>query len=753
MRKTSKNKASFPNVESLFQFINSTINLLFYYFSKTSKKRRELSINFFTFLVAFTFFLSVSFIMARDFSKANKTKVLTYTDRSALIKVGSLYHKLAVKETKDGSKSVIDTLYYYEPPEAPEAYDDYLAGYQGIGTDPADTCVNWFTLLAPGTVNKFFMQNEFAGTATYYLWEPATYFDTDSGRWCYMFPDDPDINQLLLFNPSFVCIAQIPDAQFTGGEWTPTWNVLDLVGTFGAGIYIDGINDSLDFWFGYSMDAGGGPTTWQDGTFHDSEIEGSCRSFSTLHSDCPEYGCWYSIISGADDNLWVAHMMQIEVEYEALPPIILDVSNFSDTFEENKIVQAKIIDLEGDTFTAELFTKVGIDGTYTSVSMTLVDGNIYEAGLSANVGDTIYYYVRAEDLGGLSNHSNVFHFARLEPPINIPFLLVNDGGRDLDSLYFLALENIGIDYYYWNMKEHKGIDQSVIHHPYFTAIAVFGLGTSIVPITDDTTEDKYNMRAFLDNGGNLMLADMDYLYAWGMPAAGTFVAGEFAYDYLGIGNYENDPSTGGVSDADLEMAGFAGDRITGDFVPPNYYGVLDYEIPDPSWVNWGDFIEPAGGAVSIFKGKSSNNGMAIRKQGTNFKTVTFAFPIALAADTNEFQILLENSLLYFDRSGSEVPVNVAVVSEFSLSQNYPNPFNPTTEIVYNLPRDIHVSISVYNILGQKVTDLVNANQKTGMHTVEWNGKDANGLDVAAGIYIYQMKANKFSAIRKMFLIK
>jgi len=173
-----------------------------------------MSRKFFVIFVVFVFLLSASFLMARELNQTNETEVISCTGKTALIKVGSLYHKLAVKEAKDGSKSVIDTLYYYEPPEAPEAYDDYLAGYQGIGTDPADTCVNWFTLLAPGTVNKFFMQNEFAGTATYYLWEPATYFDTDSGRWCYMFPDDPDINQLLLFNPSFVCIAQIPDAQF-----------------------------------------------------------------------------------------------------------------------------------------------------------------------------------------------------------------------------------------------------------------------------------------------------------------------------------------------------------------------------------------------------------------------------------------------------------------------------------------------------------------------------------------------------------
>ncbi|MCK4577320.1 MAG: T9SS type A sorting domain-containing protein, partial [Candidatus Marinimicrobia bacterium] len=273
-------------------------------------------------------------------------------------------------------------------------------------------------------------------------------------------------------------------------------------------------------------------------------------------------------------------------------------------------------------------------------------------------------------------------------------------------------------------------------------------GTSIVPITDDTTEDKYNMRAFLDNGGNLMLADMDYLYAWGMPAAGTFVAGEFAYDYLGIGNYENDPSTGGVSDADLEMAGFAGDPVTDDFVPPNYYGVLDYEIPDPSWVNWGDFIEPAGGAVSIFKGKSSNNGMAIRKQGTNFKTVTFAFPIALAADINEFQILLENSLLYFDRSGSEVPVNVAVVSEFSLSQNYPNPFNPQTTIRYQIKTPGDVILEIFDLRGRKVDSLVNEYQQAGYYDVVWDAQNTS-----SGIYFVRLQAGGFVDIKKCIKLK
>ena len=90
---------------------------------------------------------------------------------------------------------------------------------------------------------------------------------------------------------------------------------------------------------------------------------------------------------------------------------------------------------------------------------------------------------------------------------------------------------------------------------------------------------------------------------------------------------------------------------------------------------------------------------------------------------------------------------------FSLSQNYPNPFNPTTGISYALPRDVHVRLSVYNVLGRKVAQLVDEPQTAGYKTVWWNGTDEQGDQVASGVYFYRLQTEEFSEVRKMVLVK
>ena len=89
-----------------------------------------------------------------------------------------------------------------------------------------------------------------------------------------------------------------------------------------------------------------------------------------------------------------------------------------------------------------------------------------------------------------------------------------------------------------------------------------------------------------------------------------------------------------------------------------------------------------------------------------------------------------------------------IPSGFSLSQNYPNPFNPVSKIKYSIPQTSPVQLKVFDILGNKITTLVNKEQTAGSYEVEFNGSD-----LASGIYFYRLNAGEFTSVKKMLLLK
>ena len=90
---------------------------------------------------------------------------------------------------------------------------------------------------------------------------------------------------------------------------------------------------------------------------------------------------------------------------------------------------------------------------------------------------------------------------------------------------------------------------------------------------------------------------------------------------------------------------------------------------------------------------------------------------------------------------------------FALSQNYPNPFNPSTIIEYYLAKPCHVTLNIYNVLGQKVRTLKDEYQGIGKKTVGWEGKDDKGKDMPSGAYFYKLKAGDLTESRKMLLVR
>ena len=89
-----------------------------------------------------------------------------------------------------------------------------------------------------------------------------------------------------------------------------------------------------------------------------------------------------------------------------------------------------------------------------------------------------------------------------------------------------------------------------------------------------------------------------------------------------------------------------------------------------------------------------------------------------------------------------------IPSKFELSQNYPNPFNPSTTIRYAMPQAGNVKLTVYNMLGQQVTTLVNGYEQAGTYSVTWNASN-----LASGIYFYTLQTGAFVVSKKMILIK
>ena len=109
----------------------------------------------------------------------------------------------------------------------------------------------------------------------------------------------------------------------------------------------------------------------------------------------------------------------------------------------------------------------------------------------------------------------------------------------------------------------------------------------------------------------------------------------------------------------------------------------------------------------------------------------------------------ETGLVNLDPSvnQSEIP------SSFSLHQNYPNPFNPVTTLPYDLPENGLVNITIYDMLGNIINQLLNEAQNSGYKSIQWDATNYQGQPVSAGVYIYRIEAGDFRQTKKMILLK
>jgi len=90
---------------------------------------------------------------------------------------------------------------------------------------------------------------------------------------------------------------------------------------------------------------------------------------------------------------------------------------------------------------------------------------------------------------------------------------------------------------------------------------------------------------------------------------------------------------------------------------------------------------------------------------------------------------------------------------FELAQNYPNPFNPATRISYSLPEDAQVALKIFNMQGSCVKVLKESYESAGSHSLDWNGMDESGKQVASGVYFARLESASRTSIIKMLLVR
>jgi hypothetical protein len=230
--------------------------------------------------------------------------------------------------------------------------------------------------------------------------------------------------------------------------------------------------------------------------------------------------------------------------------------------------------------------------------------------------------------------------------------------------------------------------------------------------------------------------------------------------------YSIDPKTSNLSPINNgeEQGGILRQSIVGD---PRARVFINYGLPKYLIGDKGDSIPCSFSSHSAYDSQidsvwNPHDGYTMFLNDSGFHTINLGITVTIpyGARSTSYSIDIITTVSYIVGkvlNTSIVPPTILYVvtisdtgipNDFILYQNYPNPFNPSTTIAYGLPTSAHVTLNIYNMLGQRVIALINENQIEGYHEIKFNSEN-----LPSGIYCYQLKAENFIQTKKLTIIK
>jgi len=304
--------------------------------------------------------------------------------------------------------------------------------------------------------------------------------------------------------------------------------------------------------------------------------------------------------------------------------------------------------------------------------------------------------------------------------------------------------------------------------------------------TSITGTPFYEVTTTLNEGWNIIsgiseLVTSEQIYSTGLVSTGTLYGYNGVY-YLsdtmepGVGYWARS-NTGGEltitndgqtlrSSNDFIISLLGANKIeisSGEYSSSLYFGI---EIDEENILNYS--LPPIFEGIT-FDARFVGDSKVVSESGeievvNTTETLTFSYDIKIdAGEHMNWLLTSENGKGYILEGTGEITVpssetfilnrESVIPVTFALHQNYPNPFNPITTLRYDLPEDALVTLSIYDMLGREITQLVNISQQAGFKSVQWDATDNMGRPVTAGVYIYKIEAGEFVETRKMVLLK
>lgn len=391
---------------------------------------------------------------------------------------------------------------------------------------------------------------------------------------------------------------------------------------------------------------------------------------------------------------------------------------------------------------------VSKDGKNFQVPITLSSANLIIDGLQT---DSIYFVkLEAVNLSGKSAQSEVLVGIPSEKS-NPSILIVNGFDRSSTGNTFDFIRQHALAIKFNNGFFESATNDAVLDGTFNLSdyqIADYILGDeSTVDETFSSTEQT-KIKSFLNNGGKLFVSGSEI--AWDLDYKGSVTDKDFAWNYLKMKYLHDAPFD--VSAVYYKAEPFNNSICTGMssfFFDNGTHGTID--------VKWPDVIKSTNGGIGFLKYSDLDTalGYAAVLYSGNFpqsiksgKVAVIGFPFETVYPEAIRNQLMNKLLNFFDYTVSVKEEGRETSSNFSLMQNYPNPFNPSTIISWQLAVGSHVSLKVYDVLGNEVATLVNEQKVPGKYQVEFDGSK-----LASSIYFYKLQTSNFSAIKKMILLR